>query len=197
MLILGVDEVGRGCWAGPLVAAAVLLAKPIKGLNDSKKLTKIQREKLDSIIRKKAIVLGLGWVDAVTLDKVGVTAATRMAMERAVAQIDASFDEVIIDGNINYLANFYKDNPCSGLVVKTLVGADATVPSVSAASIIAKVARDKFMAGQALKYPDYGFDKHVGYGTKLHQEMLKLYGICELHRRSYKPIKQILEAAAG
>ena len=153
-MIVGLDEVGRGCWAGPLVAGAVLLDVPIKGLKDSKKLSKLQREKLDAEIRVSALAFGLGWVPAEEIDKVGLTEAVRLAMERALAQITADYGQLVIDGNFN----FFPDNPKSTAVI----GADNSVPAVSAASIIAKVARDRFMAEASVKFPGYGFERHPG-----------------------------------
>lgn len=184
MVIVGVDEVGRGCWAGPVVAGAVLLDAPIAGLKDSKKLSKKRREKLDAEIRVAAVAFGLGWVPAEEIDQIGLTEAVRLAMQRALEQITAPHVQVIIDGDYNFLA----DNPKA----ETLVGADNSVPAVSAASIIAKVARDRFMADAGLKLPGYGFEKHVGYGTAAHLAALKLHGITELHRRSFKPIQAFI-----
>lgn len=182
-MIVGIDEVGRGCWAGPLVAGAVLLTAPVEGLKDSKKLSKLQRERLDAEIRASAIY-GLGWVTPAEIDEIGLTAAVRVAMQRAVAEIDTQYDEIIIDGNLNFLS----DNPRS----KCLVKADDSIPAVSAASIIAKVARDNYMTEAALKYPGYGFEKHVGYGTALHRTALAELGVHEMHRRSFAPIKVLL-----
>lgn len=185
-MIVGIDEVGRGCWAGPLVAGAVVLNGPIPGLNDSKVLTKLQRTVLSEIVLSKAAAVGLGWVSPQEVDTLGLTSAVRVAMQRAVAQIEITFDEIIIDGNYNFLADDAR--------AKTLIRADATVPAVSAASIVAKVARDSWMCTQAAKeYPDYGFEKHVGYGTKLHRDMLIQHGVCVLHRQSYRPIQEILQ----
>ena len=180
-MIVGIDEVGRGCWAGPLVAGAVLLDAPIVGLKDSKKLSKAQRERLDAEIRISAIAFGLGWVSAEEVDQLGLTEAVRLAMERALDGIAQPYEQLIIDGNFN----FFPDNPKSTAVI----GADNSVPAVSAASIIAKVARDKYMYDAALKFPGYGFEKHVGYGTAAHSLALKANGITELHRRSFKPIQ--------
>lgn len=187
MLTVGLDEVGRGCWAGPLVAGAVIFdrPRPLRGLRDSKLLTKEQREKLAVRIRDKAIAYGLGWVTPAEIDELGLTAATGLAMRRAVELLNIEFDEIIIDGIVNYLPH----EPKARAVVK----ADDSVPVVSAASIIAKVARDDYMTEIAATYPQYGFDRHVGYGTKAHQESLKLHGISELHRLSFKPI-QFLKA---
>src|SRR5690348_16808166 len=144
MLIVGLDEVGRGCWAGPLVAGAVILPTDFQlsteakwKLTDSKLLTRSERETADQNIREMALSIGLGWVDAATIDKVGTTTAVKRAMEQALAQIDCVYDEIIIDGHFNFLA----EHPKSRAVIK----ADLSVPAASAASIIAKVARDKYM----------------------------------------------------
>jgi ribonuclease HII len=189
MFTLGIDEVGRGCWAGPLVAGAVVLPPdfvldPQAGwrLDDSKILSAASRERADEAIRTVVLGFGLGWVTAEEVDSMGLTASVGMAMRRAVAAVSVPFDEIIIDGNINYLP----DLAGSRAVVK----ADASVLAVSAASILAKVARDRWMSEAALRFPAYGFESHVGYGTKRHLEALRLYGPCELHRRSYRPVRQ-------
>lgn len=184
MVIVGVDEVGRGCWAGPLVAGAVALKRPIPGLKDSKKLSKRQREKLSVEIKLEALSIGLGWVQPAEIDELGLTAAVKLAMERAISAITIDYDELIVDGNFN----FFPQNPKARAVVK----ADDSVPAASAASIIAKVARDDYMAKIAGSYPVYGFDKHVGYGTAMHMERLKLHGVSDLHRLSFKPIQALL-----
>lgn len=185
MVIVGIDEVGRGCWAGPVVAGAVILKEPIFGLKDSKKLSKRQRENLAAEIQLQAEAIGLGWVDAATIDKLGITLAVKMAMELALKQIETPYDEVIIDGNLN----FFPDNPKAKAVIK----ADDSVPAVSAASIVAKVARDKYMNELSGDYLNYQFAKHVGYGTALHLEKLKLYGVSDMHRKSYKPIAALVQ----
>jgi ribonuclease HII len=187
-MIVGIDEVGRGCWAGPLVAGAVVLARPIPGLKDSKKLSKAQRETLAKIIHAEAVAIGLGWVWPQDIDTGGITAAVKSAMQRALSAIVTEYDELIVDGNINYFA----DNPKARAVVK----ADDLFPSVSAASIVAKVARDNYMAEIAATYPGYGFEKHVGYGTALHIASLKTLGVSDIHRKSYKPIRALLVANA-
>jgi ribonuclease HII len=183
-MLVGVDEVGRGCLAGPLVAGAVILDKPIRGLKDSKKLTRLQRTKLDLIIRKKALAFGLGWVTAEEVDTMGLTQAVRTAMQRALQEISAAYDEIIIDGNYNFL----KAYPGSRCIIK----ADDTVPAVSAASIIAKVARDSYMIAAASQHPHYKFESHVGYATLAHRAALAEFGMCELHRRSVAPIRAML-----
>lgn len=188
VITVGIDEVGRGCWAGPVVAGAVILNGPILGLKDSKKLTKQQRERLAATIQVEAAAVGLGWVEPTELDKIGLTAAVGLAMRRALDEIDVGFEEIIIDGNLNY---FPKDERA-----RAIIKADDSVPAVSAASIVAKVARDNYMATIAHhKYPEYAFDRHVGYGTSQHLAMLKLYGVCDLHRKSFRPIQALLGAA--
>lgn len=186
--MVGIDEVGRGCWAGPLVAGAVMLDDDlIPGLADSKKLTKKRREILDAQIRLRAVAFGLGWVTPQEVDTIGLTEAVRLAMVRAIAQITKPYDQIIIDGNYNYLSA----HPGSSCVVK----ADDSVSAVSAASIIAKVARDEYMARASLLYPGYQFENHVGYGTAAHTTALNTLGICDLHRLSYAPIRAFISIA--
>ncbi len=186
MIIVGIDEAGRGCWAGPLVAAAVVLNEPIVGIGDSKILTRKKRELLDQLIRSHALSYGIGWVSAAEVDKLGLTAATSRAMTSALEAISCDYDEIVIDGNYNYLPT----NSSAVAVIK----ADATVPAVSAASILAKVARDSYMLQLSQELPQYQFEAHVGYGTALHLELLLKYGVSEHHRKSYKPIQKILSA---
>ncbi len=188
-MTVGLDEVGRGCWAGPLVAAAVVLARSIDGLRDSKKLSKKKRELLAAQIHASASGVGIGWVTPAEVDTLGLTKAVQLAMLRAMKQITCDYDEIIIDGNMNFFKNVV------GLKtenIQTIIRADDTVPTVSAASIVAKVARDTYMADIATQYPDYGFERHVGYGTAIHLAALKQYGVTELHRKSYKPIQELL-----
>lgn len=180
-MIVGIDEVGRGCMAGPLVAGAVLLEKPIRGLKDSKLLTRKQREVFDVRIRERALAFGLGWVSAEELDTVGLTQAVRLAMERALAEITVPYDSVLIDGNYNFLKHIAKTS--------TQVKADNLVPAVSAASIIAKVARDNWMIQAAQEFPGYGFESHVGYCTKAHREAVSQLGVTSLHRTSFSPVR--------
>ena len=184
MAILGIDEVGRGPWAGPLVVGACLLPEEIDGLTDSKKLSIKKREQLAEEIRKHAD-FGLGWISAQELDQLGLTEALCKAARDAVAQIKGDFDEVIIDGTINFLRGTQYEN-----ISQVVPKADFLVPEVSAASIIAKVSRDHYMYELAEKYPGYGFEKHVGYGTAAHKKAIEELGICEEHRRSFKPIAQ-------
>ncbi len=190
-MILGIDEVGRGPWAGPLVVGAVVLRQPMVGLNDSKKLTAKKRQALAAEIHESAWV-GLGWVSAKELDAVGVSESIRLATIRAIEALpkEATFSEIIIDGNINYLYAAANTISCP---VRAIVGADGSEPAVSAASIVAKVARDEYMTALVERYPGYGFEKHVGYGTKMHVEALLSFGVTPEHRKSYKPIARIIE----
>lgn len=190
-MILGVDEVGRGPWAGPLVVGAVVLdGANIEGLTDSKRLSKKRREELDKIIRSSAPAFGLGWVSAKELDAIGMSAALTEATKRAVSKIHTPYHEIIIDGTVNLLASTTK-----GQFVTTLKKADLLVPAVSAASIIAKVARDAYMAKQDVVYPGYGFGRHAGYGTLAHREAIKKLGVTPLHRLSFAPL--VKYAGAG
>ncbi len=185
-MIIGIDEVGRGCWAGPLVASAVLMddVTAINGLKDSKKLSERKRNLLNVEIQKNAHAIGVGWVDAKEVDVLGLTESVRLAMRRALEQIDYYDIEIVIDGNYNFLSDIPRTT--------ALIKADDTVPAVSAASIVAKVARDSYMKEIAVKYPNYSFEKHVGYGTRLHRSALQEHGVTEIHRQSYKPIKALL-----
>jgi ribonuclease HII len=183
-MILGIDEVGRGPWAGPLVVGAVVLGgADIEGLTDSKKLSKKRREALDIEIRDKASGIGLGWVSAQEIDQIGLSEALVVATTRAVEQISVPYHEIIIDGTINFLKNTSK-----GQYVLTMKKADLLVPAVSAASIVAKVARDRYMYEQDVVYPSYGFAHHVGYGTALHIAAIKVHGVTPLHRLSIAPL---------
>lgn len=188
-MILGVDEVGRGPWAGPLVVGAVVLPEGtmIEGLTDSKKLSAKRRVQLDIQIRESALGWGLGWVHAAELDAIGLSAALKLATVRAVEAVNAPYHEIIIDGTINFLKETSK-----GAYVTTMTKADLLVPAVSAASVIAKVARDAYMEQQHERFPDYGFSSHVGYGTAQHQKALLEHGVTVLHRKSFAPIRKLL-----
>ena len=205
MAILGIDEVGRGPWAGPLVIGAVVLKerfdadkKPIleqswqDELADSKKLTIRKREKLEPIIKENAVAFGLGWVKAEELDEIGLSEALKLATRRAVENIPReTFSEIIIDGTSNFLKGTDLED-----LVSVLPKADSKIKEVSAASIIAKVARDRYMIKIAEKYSGYGFEKHVGYGTAAHKAALEKLGPCPEHRQSFKPVR-LAFATAG
>lgn len=188
-MIVGIDEVGRGPWAGPLVFSAVALGgEEIAGLTDSKKLTDKRRRELEPQVREKAIAIGLGWVHADELDEIGMSQACSLACRRALEEIKVPYHQIILDGTVNFLHGTGK-----APYVTTMKQADLLVPSVSAASIVAKVARDSYMVEQAKLYPQYGFEKHVGYGTQLHREAIERHGITPLHRRSFAPIAKYLD----
>lgn len=184
-MILGIDEAGRGPWAGPLVVGAVVLGCEIDGLNDSKKLTKRHREKLESEILERAQATATGWVSATELDEIGMSAALRLATRRAVGQITVPYHEIIIDGTVNFLRGASK-----GGYVTTLPKADALIPSVSAASIIAKVARDRYMTSLGEKYPEYGFKNNAGYGVIKHRDAIERIGVMDEHRLSFAPLQK-------
>ena len=196
-MILGIDEVGRGPWAGPLVVGAVILSGvEIEGLDDSKKLTKKRRETLDRAIREQAAAWALGWVSARELDDVGMSQALRLATRRAVEQIQAqckannvAFDEIIIDGTVNFLAD-----TALGQYVTVMAKADCLIPSVSAASIIAKVARDQYMTDQDVVYPGYGFASNAGYGVAKHRAAIERLGVTPLHRLSFAPLQKYADS---
>jgi ribonuclease HII len=180
--IAGVDEVGRGCLAGAVVAAACILdlSKPIpEGLNDSKKLTAKKRETLDAQIRETAICFAVGQIEAEEIDRINILQATKKAMILAVEKLNPSADFLLIDAlQLKELS----------LPQKGIIHGDAISASIAAASIIAKTYRDNLMSEYDKTYPEYGFAKHVGYGTKAHFEALKQHGACSLHRKSFRGV---------
>lgn len=184
-LIAGVDEVGRGPLVGAVVTAACILDpnKPIEGLTDSKKLTEKKREALAEEIKEKALSWSIARADADEIDELNILHATMLAMQRAVAHLSVQPDFVLIDGN-----------RCPNLPMPSLavVKGDLRVAEISAASILAKVARDNEMKELDKLYPDFGFAKHKGYPTKLHFEMLAKFGPTPQHRQSFKPVKKAL-----
>lgn len=183
-VICGVDEAGRGPLAGPVYAAAVILSPDtvIDGLNDSKKLTEKKREALFPIIQEKAVAYGIGFATEQEIDEVNILNATFLAMRRAVEQLPIQPDLLLIDGN---------QKPKIGVCEEvTVIKGDAKSMSIAAASVLAKVSRDRFMLELAKKYPQYGFEKHKGYGTKLHYEKIAEYGIAPIHRRTF--LKKII-----
>ena len=194
MAILGIDEVGRGPWAGPLVVGAVVLPDDFDtaGLTDSKKLTAKQRANFQqSIVSASENHIGLGWVYAPELDTVGLSTALKLATRRAVEQVKSPFHEIIIDGTVNFLSGTKLERH-----VTVLKKADFLIPAVSAASIVAKVARDAYMIGLDSRYPGYGFASHVGYGTAQHQKALQDLGKTPEHRNSFRPIQEVKNTTA-
>ena len=184
-LVAGVDEAGRGPLAGPVVAAAVILdeRRPIKGLADSKVLTALRREKLYDEIRANALCCSIAMATAAEIDEVNILQATMLAMKRAVEGLRLKPAKVLVDGN---------RIPTLVIVAEAIVGGDALVPSISAASILAKVWRDRWCAKFHESYPQYGFASHKGYGTAEHLAALKLHGACPQHRRSFAPVAGVL-----
>ena len=198
-MILGIDEVGRGPYAGPLVIGACILgdwqnsenAEWIEKLTDSKKLSAKRREELYVLIKEKALAAATGWVSSAEIDEIGLSEALRLATRRAVEQIQKTkvpFSEIIIDGTMNFLAGTKLEK-----YVSTLKKGDFLVKEISAASILAKVERDKYMAELDAVYPEYGFGKHVGYGTAAHQKAMEEFGLTPEHRRSFRPVREIAE----
>ncbi len=181
--MIGIDEVGRGAWAGPLlvVAARQIGTLPL-GLADSKILSKQSREDFMPAITQNCDI-GEGWVEPIEIDSLGLSASMKLGVERALKQIQAMSNEsIIMDGKVNYCDPVFTKVQC-------VIKADKSIPVVSAASIYAKVTRDRLLIKQDAHYPNHGFGKHVGYGTKAHLEALQTAGITPLHRLSYKPIK--------
>ncbi len=194
MAILGIDEVGRGPLAGPLVVGAVILPeeKPewVAALRDSKKLPEKKRETLSAIILAEAPATGLGWVTNEEIDELGMSDALRLATRRAVEEVQkahVAFSQIMIDG----LGNFLEGTALESYV-STMPKADDLIKEVSAASIIAKVARDHYMMKLAEEYPVYGFERHKGYGTEFHRKAIFDYGVCSEHRKSFEPIKSMV-----
>ena len=184
MKILGIDEVGRGSLAGPLVVGAVVLNDYIPGLKDSKQLTRKQRTKLSKTILDQAYYAGLGWVSNNEIDKIGLVKALILASSRSITKLNIQqIDQIIIDGTINFLPDHE---------VYNLIKADQLIPAVSAASIIAKVARDEYMIQLDSCFPEYNFKNNVGYGTYEHLQAINSIGPCKYHRLSFQPMKSLI-----
>jgi len=192
--VAGIDEAGRGPLAGPVVAAAVILrrGRPIDGVADSKTLSPDERFRLNHIIRRRALCFGIGWADRAEIDALNILHATFLAMRRAILAMTLTPDHVLVDGN--QLPNL--GGLGSRLTARAIVGGDATEPAISAASILAKVARDMYMNHMDTIYPAYAFADHKGYATPEHQRRLELHGPCPLHRRSFEPVRLALRVVA-
>lgn len=206
-MILGIDEVGRGPYAGPLVIGACILPNAekieeepekyhwISELTDSKKLTAKRRETLHTKIKEGAVATATGWVYANEIDEIGLSESLRLACRKAVKQIQETrvpFSEIIIDGTMNFLSGTLLEK-----YVSTLTKGDLLIKEISAASILAKVERDRYMTELAEKYPEYGFEKHVGYGTSAHQKAMEDFGLTPEHRRSFRPVREIMSKQHG
>ena len=180
VLVCGVDEVGRGPLAGPVVTAAVVLGCAIAGIRDSKRLTAKARNQLDGEIRARALGWAVGRADVDEIDRYNILQATWLAMQRAVAALPFEPQVVYVDGN---------RTPAFGVPSVAVVGGDDVVPAISAASIVAKVARDTEMNRMARRFPHYGFDRHKGYATREHLAALAEHGPCAIHRTSFAPVR--------
>jgi ribonuclease HII len=183
--LCGVDEAGRGPLAGPVLAACVVLdlARPIEGLADSKVLSSSQRETLAVAIRARARAWAVASASVEEIDRLNILQATLLAMRRALQQLDVALDEVLVDGN---------RCPAIEQPVRAVIKGDATVPAISAASILAKTARDRMMGELHALRPEYGFDRHKGYPTPEHLAALRRYGVSQYHRRSFAPVRALL-----
>jgi ribonuclease HII len=186
-LVAGVDEAGRGPLAGPVVAAAVILdpRHALQGLDDSKKISESRRERLAAEIKSTALSWSVAWADAAEIDAINILAATMLAMRRAILGLSITPDSVQVDGN--RLPNLrFAERSIDG---EAIVGGDAKVAAISAASIIAKTARDQIMVRMDSLYPHYEFARHKGYGTEVHRARLSEHGPCVQHRRSFAPVR--------
>lgn len=189
-VICGVDEAGRGPLAGPVFAAAVILdpARPIPGLRDSKKLTEARREALALQIKTDSLAWSIAHCSPTEIDQLNILQATMLAMRRAVEGLNVPPTLALIDGN---------RCPVVPIRSEAIVGGDDIVPAISAASILAKTARDAALVVLHAEYPHYGFDQHKGYPTALHLERLKIHGVSPVHRKSYAPVRELLEKDAA
>lgn len=187
-LVAGVDEVGRGPLAGPVIAAAVILddTRPIEGLADSKTLSAKRREELSVLIKERSLCWALGRAEVEEIDRLNILQASLLAMRRAVMALTLPPELVMVDGN---------QAPELAFPVQTVIRGDATVPAISAASIVAKVVRDEEMCELDRRFPGYDFSRHKGYPTSMHIDALKKLGICPIHRRSFAPVRQLLGRA--
>ena len=183
-LIAGVDEAGRGPLAGPVTVAAVILKNPVKGLNDSKKLSEKKRFELEPLIIENALAYAVVHVSVAKIEEINILQASLLGMQQAVAQLTVTPVEVLVDGN---------KCPKFSQPAQAIIGGDGKIAEISAASILAKNARDRLMVDLSKKYPQYGFEKHKGYGTAYHLQQLRTHGPCEHHRKSYAPIQKLLQ----
>jgi len=186
ILVCGVDEVGRGPLAGPVVAAAVILdpRRPVVGLADSKKLSERRREYLYDEIRDRALAWSVGRAEVAEIDALNILQASLLAMQRAVVGLQPVPGQALVDGNR------LPQLPCPA---RAVVGGDACEPCISAASILAKVVRDREMAALDERYPGYGLARHKGYPTRAHLQALQSLGVSEIHRRSFAPVRRLIE----
>lgn len=198
LLAIGIDEAGRGCWAGPVVAGAVLLRAPIEGLNDSKKLSHIQRERLVPRIKAEAQAWAVGEASASEIDELNILNATFLAMARAVDRVLAQLSAQSTDADPLLGGELWVDGSTTprffrvGWTARTFIKGDGTHANIAAASILAKEHRDNLMRAMDLQHPGYGFAQHMSYGTPMHMAALQKLGPCDEHRKSFKPIARLL-----
>jgi len=186
--LAGIDEAGRGAWAGPVVAAAVIMPKDniIDGINDSKKLTPKKRDLLFDQIKSTYVSYGIGMIASDVIDQINILEASKKAMLMAVSQLSPQPNLILVDGNITL---------DTAISQKEVIDGDAKSYCIAAASIIAKVTRDRLMVSLSKDFPQYGFEKHKGYGTKVHQDALAEHGVLAIHRKSYRPVARIVSKA--
>ncbi len=185
-LVAGVDEVGRGAIAGPVLSAAVILSEnnQIEGLADSKALNVNARQKLDAKIKRYSLCWAIGTASVKEIEQINILQATLLAMKRAVELLDPQPQKLLVDGT---------HLPDVSISAQAIIKGDSKIAAISAASIVAKVARDKIMEDYSNKFPQYGFERHVGYATKYHLNALKQFGACKIHRHSFEPIRSMIE----
>ena len=179
-MIAGIDEVGRGCLAGPVIAAAVILKSPIEGLTDSKKLSPKKRKYFSEKIMENSI-FAIGSANNHEIDEMNILQASLLAMQRSFENLNVEPKKILVDGTHVF---------STSIIIESIVGGDNLVPSISAASIVAKVYRDKLMMEYSKEFPRYGFEKHKGYPTKFHKEMIAKYGYTKIHRQTFKGVNQ-------
>ena len=191
IIIAGLDEVGRGPWAGPIIACAYIELSPVTGvkISDSKKLNEAQREEAYEVLIKSG-AYGIGQTDPEEIDQLGLSRANRLAFHRAIANLKVKPDIILIDGKDKIDRKTTHNIP-----FKTFIKGDLNIRAISCASIVAKVTRDRLMSKLAKKYPAYKFDDHKGYGTALHKKLLKEHGACPIHRKSFKPVQDLLQTS--
>lgn len=187
ILVAGVDEAGRGPLAGPVSAAAVILdpARPLVGLDDSKKLSPARRAILEPMIQERSIAWAVAWASVEEIDRINILRASLLAMQRAVAALPVQPQRILVDGN---------HCPAFAVEAQAIIGGDGLIPAIAAASILAKVARDRLMVQMDQEFPGYGFAAHKGYPTRVHQDALRRLGPCPAHRRSFGPVRALLES---
>ncbi len=184
MLIAGVDEAGRGPLAGPVTASAVILSEPIVGLDDSKKLSEVKRLALADKIKTDALAWSVVHVSVEKIDQINIFQATMLSMQLAVEELSIKPDRILVDGN---------KTPDFGIQADAIIGGDGIEPAISAASILAKCARDQLMVAMHHEFPHYGFAQHKGYGTQMHVNAIREYGPCKHHRKTFAPVKYMLQ----